>query len=116
MLNLFYQPQALQKQMDDGHIFLLASMNAETVGFASYSPMPENNMYKLHKLYVHPMLHGKGIGKALLDYIFADIRESGTKKLQLDVNRDNKAKNFYERYGFVCRWQQGHRYRGRIFL
>ena len=100
MLDLFYSEQALKKQFNDHHIFLLAHMNAETVGFASYSPSNKAGVFKVHKLYVHPMLHGKGLGKNLLDRIVNDVSKKGGKVIQLNVNRNNPAKSFYEKYGF----------------
>jgi len=100
MLELFYSHESLEKQFDDGHIFLIALMNAETVGFASYSHGHHKGIYKVHKLYVHPMLHGKGFGKTMLDNIAQDVRDKGGNALHLNVNRHNRAKSFYERYGF----------------
>ena len=101
MLNLFYSEASLKKQMDDDqHHFLLALSNAETVGFASYSHGKKTGEYKVHKLYVHPMLHGHGFGKKLLDRIIKDIKPKGATKLVLNVNRHNRAINFYEKYGF----------------
>ena len=100
MLNHFYSEASLKKQMDDGHHFLLALSNAETVGFASYSHSNTTGTYKIHKLYVHPMLHGHGFGKKLLDRIIKDIKPKGADKLILNVNRNNRAIHFYEKYGF----------------
>lgn len=100
MLKLFYDEDSLKKQMDDGHHFLLALKNAETVGFASYSHSNKTGTYKIHKLYVHPMLHGHGFGKKLLDRIIKDIKPTGATKILLNVNRHNRAINFYEKYGF----------------
>lgn len=100
MLRLFYSHDALEKQFDDRHVFLIALMNAETVGFASYSHSHKAGIYKIHKLYVHPMLHGKGFGKKLLDRIIRDVKPLGTTALQLNVNRQNIARTFYEKYGF----------------
>jgi diamine N-acetyltransferase len=101
MLDLFYAHESLEKQFDEKHIFLIALMNAETVGFASYSHANKAGVYKVHKLYVHPMLHGKGIGRKLLDKIISDVSQLGAKAIQLDVNRHNRAKSFYEKYGFT---------------
>lgn len=100
MLKMMYSEASLRKQMEDGHRFLLALMNAETVGFASYSHGNKTGVYKIHKLYVHPMLHGKGFGKKLLDKIIHDVKPAGANKLQLNVNRHNRAISFYEKYGF----------------
>ena len=100
MLDYFYSEESLKKQMEEGHHFLLALSNAETVGFASYSHGNKTGEYKVHKLYVHPMLHGHGFGKKLLDRIIKDIRPKGATALALNVNRNNRAINFYEKYGF----------------
>lgn len=100
MLDMFYSEESLKKQFDDHHIFLLAHMNAETVAFASYSRGTRTGIFKVHKLYVHPMLHGKGLGRKLLDRIVSDVKKKGGKAIQLNVNRNNTAKTFYEKYGF----------------
>jgi len=100
MLNYFYSEDSLKKQMDDGQHFLLALSNAETVGFASYSHSNKTGLYKVHKLYVHPMLHGHGFGKKLLDRIIKDVKSKGGTTLSLNVNRNNRAISFYEKYGF----------------
>lgn len=100
MLDLFYSHESLSKQFDEHHHFLLALVNAETVGFASYAHADKVGTYKVHKLYVHPMLHGKGLGKKLLDRITHDVKALGGTRLRLNVNRQNRAKSFYERYGF----------------
>jgi len=100
MLDLFYSEEALKKQFADKHIFLLAFQNAETVGFASYSHADKTGVYKVHKLYVHPLLHGHGYGKNLLDKIVSEVKPLGATTLRLNVNRENPAKGFYEKYGF----------------
>jgi ribosomal protein S18 acetylase RimI-like enzyme len=106
MLDLFYSHESLKKQFDEHHVFLLALMNAETVGFASYSHANTAGAFKVHKLYVHPMLHGKGFGKKLLDRIVRDVKQLGASKLILNVNRHNRAIAFYERYGFRITGQE----------
>ncbi len=100
MLKLFYAEDSLKKQMEEGHHFLLAFSNAETVGFASYSHGNKVGLFKIHKLYVHPMLHGHGFGRKILDRIVKDVTPKGATTLQLNVNRQNRAINFYEKYGF----------------
>jgi ribosomal protein S18 acetylase RimI-like enzyme len=101
MLKQMYSEESLKKQIEEKqHQFLLALMNAETVGFASYSHDDKAGLFKIHKLYVHPMLHGHGFGKKLLDRIIKDVKAKGANRLQLNVNRNNRAINFYEKYGF----------------
>lgn len=99
MMNLFYSPESLENQMQK-HVFLLAELNTEPVGFASFSPLEEAGIYKLQKLYVKTGIQGRGLGRALIGYIVDEIRPSGAKALDLNVNRNNKAKSFYEKLGF----------------
>ena len=102
MLNLFYNPASLRRQMIDEHQqFLILEQGEEAIGFASWAPADETGVFKLHKLYVLPGQQGKGLGRMILDYVFNDIRPAGGKKLRLNVNRYNKARQFYERMGFV---------------
>lgn len=100
MLDMMYSPAALQKQLlQQKHHFILAELDEEPVGFASYGPQDENS-FKLHKIYVHPDTRGKGIGKALIGFVIEQIREDGAGSLLLNVNRHNKARTFYEQNGF----------------
>ena len=100
MLTLIYSPESLQRQMETGHEFLIAELDEQPVGFAAYSQLNKEGIYKLHKLYVLPSLHGKGLGKALLDTVTDDVISLGAKTLRLNMNRNNRAKQFYERNGF----------------
>ena len=102
MLNLFYSPGALREQMvDQRHQFLLVEQGEEAIGFAAWGPTEEPEVVKLHKLYVLPGQQGKGLGKSMLEFIFQTIRPEGATTLRLNVNRFNKARQFYERMGFV---------------
>lgn len=101
MLGKFYSRAALLSQFIDGHIFLIAQDGKKDLGFASYSITDhENHVFKLHKLYVLPEAHGKGLGKYLMNEVMNHARDAGGKALQLNVNRYNKAKDFYEKAGF----------------
>lgn len=102
MLNLFYSPASLRKQMvDDRHQFVLVEQGEEAIGFASWSTTKEAGVFKLHKIYFLTGQQGKGLGRSLLQFIFGSIRPEGGKVLRLNVNRFNKARQFYERMGFV---------------
>jgi GNAT superfamily N-acetyltransferase len=102
MMDLFYSPAALKKQIkEDKHTFILIEDGEGTLGFASFSKINAAGVYKLHKIYVLPTLQGKGIGKAMIDFIVTNIKPLGATALQLNVNRHNKARSFYERLGFT---------------
>jgi diamine N-acetyltransferase len=101
MMNLFYSPSSLSKQMfDQKHQFLIAEDGEEPVGFASYSASGEPGVYKLHKIYVLTNQQGKGLGKFIIGFISKNLQLAGAARLQLNVNRNNKARYFYEKMGF----------------
>jgi ribosomal protein S18 acetylase RimI-like enzyme len=101
MLDLMYNEGELLSQLQKGHIFLIAEEEEKEVGFASYSLIdPENKGYKLHKIYVLPEMHGKGVGKILMNEVINQALRKGGKTLELNVNRNNKAKDFYLKAGF----------------
>jgi ribosomal protein S18 acetylase RimI-like enzyme len=102
MLDLFYSEASLQKQMQDGHQFIIAKEKGNAVGFASYSVKSdeEPDTYRLHKIYIAPDQQGKGIGKLLIGFIINDISTYDATNLELNVNRNNKAMDFYRKIGF----------------
>lgn len=99
MLGKMYNIDALQAQLAQGHKFLIAEQGSKKVGFASYS-RDEGDAFHLHKLYVLPEIHGQGVGKLLMNEVVSKVRAEGGKYLRLNVNRYNKAKDFYESAGF----------------
>lgn len=100
MLEKMYSETALQSQMGNGHQFFLAIKDNRSLGFASVSE--ENyETFKLNKLYVLPQIQKTGAGKALLDTVIIHAKSKNGKRLQLQVNRHNAAKNFYVNQGFV---------------
>ncbi|MCX2582797.1 MULTISPECIES: GNAT family N-acetyltransferase [unclassified Pedobacter] len=104
MLEKMYSKGELLKQLMEGHIFLIAEDNETQYGFAGYSIIDlEEKIYKLHKLYVLPSAHGKGVGKLLINEIFNQAKEAGASALQLNVNKYNKAKDFYLKGGFTIK-------------
>lgn len=101
MLEMIYSIDSLEKQFDKGHIFLLIEDDQSFIGFASYELNCNNsNKTKLQKLYVLPEIQGKGIGKQVIDYIKEKVVLSNNLALFLNVNKFNKAKDFYQKYGF----------------
>jgi len=102
MLNKFYSIAALRQQLIEGHIFVIAENGGKDIGFTSYSRLDDDGRLavKLHKLYVLPEAHGKGLGKLLMNEVRDKAIEMGAKALILNVNRYNKALDFYERAGF----------------
>jgi len=116
MLDWMYSDASLEKQMNTGCEFYIASIKKENeqwdaVGFCSVSSEEEENngtkkvegskAHKLNKLYVLPKAQGTGAGKALLNQAIEVAKASGSSSLFLQVNKLNTAYNFYLKYGFV---------------
>ena len=103
MLDMMYSEASLKKQFEQKkHTFIIVQHNKVPVGFASYAikEATTNQTYRLHKIYISPELQGAGLGKKTIEYIINDITRAGAKFLELNVNRHNKAKAFYEKLGF----------------
>ncbi|MES2410457.1 MAG: GNAT family N-acetyltransferase [Bacteroidota bacterium] len=103
MLDMMYSVSSLQKQVNEkGSRFILAVENEIPVGFAAYefnySKKPKT---KIHKIYILPNQQGKGVGKALIDFIMNKAKERHQKGLILNVNKYNMAIRFYESIGFT---------------
>jgi len=100
MLNMMYSETSLKQQMEKAHEFILVYYDNEPVGFASFSLIAPQ-VYKLHKIYVLPSQQGKGTGKYMIGELIKTMKTNGGTALQLNVNRNNKAKTFYEKIGFA---------------
>lgn len=100
MLELIYSESSLQKQFKEGHNFLIVEEDKQPIAFADYGLLKEA-VYKLHKIYVLPNQQGKSIGKMLINYVINLIKQKSATSLLLNVNRHNKAKQFYEHLGFT---------------
>jgi ribosomal protein S18 acetylase RimI-like enzyme len=100
MLDRMYSVEALEKQMQEGHEFLIVYNAGIPIGFASYSET-EPGIFKLHKIYILTLHQGRGMGRFVIEQIIEMVKEKGCTALQLNVNRNNPAKSFYEKLGFV---------------
>ena len=101
MLEDMYSEKALKTQIESGITFLIAEREDKAVAFAAYSPSdPENHIFKLQKLYVLPSEQGMGTGKKLISEVSKMARKSHGKVLELNVNRNNPAFEFYKKLGF----------------
>lgn len=101
MLDIIYSIESIEKQVAKNHVFLLIKENDDCLGFASYELNIDNsNKTKIQKLYVLPETQGKGIGRKAIDFIKQIASDANNKGLILNVNKYNKAKDFYLNYGF----------------
>ena len=102
MLDLFYSEEALTDQFDKREqLFYLITEEDSTLGFIGIEHNYQNqNTTKIHKIYILPETQGKGIGKLTIETIGKLALENNAASVLLNVNRFNKALNFYEKVGF----------------
>ncbi len=100
MLEWMYSPQSLQQQLQEGVNYLVCYDDEVPAGFAAFVDQGSGK-FKLEKLYVLPAWQGKGAGKYLIAHILGLITPRGATSLQLQVNKQNAAKNFYGKIGFT---------------
>ncbi|HEY4325967.1 MAG TPA: GNAT family N-acetyltransferase [Mucilaginibacter sp.] len=108
MLGDIYSVEKITSQLKNNtQTYLLLVEDGKPVAFAAYSPREEDpEIYKLHKLYCLPETQGKGYGKILVNAVIDKTIEAGKHILDLNVNRYNKAKNFYEKMGFAVAYEE----------
>lgn len=102
MLDMMYSDTSLTQQIEEkGHRFYIFSENGYDCGFISLEANHnKTSATKIHKIYVLPELHGKSIGKALINFAEGFALQINNNKLLLNVNRENKAVGFYKKMGF----------------
>ena len=105
MLDWMYAPEKLAKEIADPEIeFGFLIQDDEAIGYASFGPETPGNRQaaQLHKFYLHPRKHGKGLGSAALREVIRLAKKQGYKTLSLRVNRANQAAvRCYEHGGFT---------------
>ncbi|MFC5271823.1 GNAT family N-acetyltransferase [Adhaeribacter terreus] len=97
-----YNADSLARQVQNGQRFYFIQFNSEAAGFLSLSLIEITELrYKLNKLYLLPEMQGKGLGKQAIEAAAETVLKLGGKVLELNVNKHNPAKAFYERCGYA---------------
>lgn len=101
MLDWMYDVNTLIEQVQTGHLFYMITLDGVPKGFVGIEPnFPDAGTLRIHKLYVDSSDHGKGLGKALLNKTIEIGRDLDVATINLNVNRFNKAVDFYKSQGF----------------
>lgn len=110
-LNEAFSPEIQRQEIATPGAIVLIDEDPSTKRITGYlhiapAPAPEcvrgDAPAELKRLYVDPPLHGRGIGRQLLDEGIARAKNAGTKTLWLGVWENNtKAQAFYTREGFA---------------
>ena len=94
MMEWMYGQESLLRQLtQERHVYFIGYAGSEPVGYVSVQPLDdEPGLWELQKLYVLPSRQGQGYGYA---------RGLGGKRVELHVNRHNRAYRFYCRMGMA---------------
>lgn len=101
MMEWMYAPENIRKQIEEeAHTYFLAYQACEPCGYASIQPQGKD-IFHLQKIYVLPSFQGAHCGSFLFREAIKYIKEIHPQPclMELNVNRNNKALNFYEQMG-----------------
>lgn len=102
MLQKGYSDEMLTSDYNQGTCFLLVEEGARFLAFAAFRhDFMEEGRTHIQKIYVLPEAQGKDIGRMLMRDMEKRATEEGARKMTLNVNRSNKARNFYARLGYA---------------
>jgi GNAT superfamily N-acetyltransferase len=100
MLDLMYNSLTLENQIKGNIAFFMVDLAQETVGYFSVENVNEQ-IVKLHKLYLDPTQKQKGLGRKIIQYIKDWALTNQRNRIILNVNKNNSAVHFYQKVGFT---------------
>lgn len=108
MMDWMYAPENILKQFEDGHVYYILSCSGLPCGYVSVQREgvdPQGvEVYHLHKIYVLPSCQGEGLGRILFNRALEHVRAEShgrRARVELNVNRSNKAVSFYRHLGMT---------------
>lgn len=103
MMEWMYSAESLARQLREGHVYFIASADGTPCGYASVEQQGDD-LFHLQKIYVLPSFQGIGAGAFLFRTVVEYIRSvhAAPCRMELNVNRHNRAVHFYERMGMRC--------------
>ena len=101
MFEMMYSVEHINMQMtESGHQFFIAYVDDEPAGYLSIEKKSDDE-FIFQKIYALPKLHGKGLGRYMFEQGIAYLKEIHPAPfiIELYVNRQNPAVDFYEHIG-----------------
>jgi GNAT superfamily N-acetyltransferase len=100
MLDLMYNSLTLENQIKGNIEFFMVDLAHETVGYFAVETINEQ-IVKLHKLYLDPTQKQKGFGRKIIQFIKDWTLKNQRNNIILNVNKNNSAVQFYQKVGFT---------------
>lgn len=101
MFDWMYSIKSIHDQMNNGHVYYIGYCEDRPFGYVSIEK-EEEDLFHLQKIYILPAMQGYGGGRYLFESAVEVIRSLHPDtpcRMELNVNRYNKALHFYERMG-----------------
>lgn len=99
MLAKSYTIEALKASMSADQDFYILQVDGVFLGFMAVQ-QKTNTILRIEKLYLLPETQGKGYGQRMISKAEEIALLAGNNILELNVNRGNKAYQFYLKQGF----------------
>ena len=99
MMDMMYSETVLRRELEDGVTFLMLLADETPAGFVSFGKQDNEGLFHLHKIYLLPDFQGLGYGREMFLKAEQEMRAQGAKAFELNVNRHNKALDFYKKMG-----------------
>lgn len=102
MFDMMYAPDNIVRQMEEKkHVYFIIYTDNIPSGYISIEQV-DDCLFIFQKIYLLPSFQGKGIGRYMIEQGIEYIKSihPGPCKVQLYVNRNNKALDFYKRMQF----------------
>lgn len=101
MLNKYQSIEAISAQIVQGYEYFIVKHKEQSIAYFGLNPEFENNILMISKLYCRLDFRGKGLGKAMLNFIEDKALKVDISTLWLTVNRFNQSSvSWYLNRGF----------------
>jgi N-acetylglutamate synthase-like GNAT family acetyltransferase len=91
----------VQKDMDRGVSYFILEEDGLASGCVALEPVGSDLCY-LERLAVRPPQRRRGFGRALVEYVLAEAKRSGTRHVSIGIIAEQtELKNWYQKIGFV---------------
>ena len=99
MMDMMYSETVLRRELEGGVTFLMLLADGTPAGFVSFGKQDDEGLFHLHKIYLLPEYQGLGYGREMFLKAEQAMRAQGARAFELNVNRHNKALDFYKKMG-----------------
>lgn len=98
MIAKFQTPEAIRNHLEGGADYRFVVEDGREVGYIAF--FPRSRALYLSKFYLRREARGRGLGRAMLEFVVGRAEEAGLEAVELNVNRNNPSLEIYRAMGF----------------